>query len=247
MNSIRNRVLIVLALAGLVPLIAMIFVAQTLTRWAIEELQREQMGEFTEEVGRNVERYILNASRDLASLATNQIISKEFKENTRWDEAEKEAAYNSFIEEKRQEVDRIVRTYSDFFDITLYDSRGVYIASTSSPGIANLGYNYFNSIEHTNALDGLPTIASPRIPDSGMTDFSGIPDVEIVFCLPVRKDSKTISVIHASLNFGKIWEALDHARMGRTGKFVLLDERNNVLYHSDKTRVFDLKWSREEK
>ncbi len=240
MSSIRNRVLIALLVTGLIPLLVILFITQTLTRRAIQESQYDQMSEFTEEVGRNVASFVENASRDLTNLTTNQIIRKRFDEVASWTEAEREVEYERFLAEKQAEFDRVLLSYSDFFDITLYDLEGSYIASTSSPEIDNLGFRIDDSVEHANAVAGKANVSRARIPDSGeIPDEGSAPDIEIVFSLPVSQGGDNLFVVHASLNFGKIWGSLDAARMGETGHFVLLDSLNNALYHPNRSRIFD--------
>ncbi len=240
MSSIRNRVLIALLVAGLIPLLVILFITQTLTRRAIQESQYDQMSEFTEEVGRNVTGFVESAYRDLMSLTTNQIIRKRFDEVASWTETERQVEYEKFLAEKQAEFDRAVLGYSDFYDITLYDSEGSYIASTSSPEIDNLGFRVDASVEHANAVAGKTNVSRPRIRDSGeIPDEESPPKIEIAFYLPLIQELDNSFVVHASFKFGKIWGFLDAAQMGLTGHFVLLDSFNNVLYHPNKPRIFD--------
>ena len=238
MTSIRNRVLLVLLAAGLVPLLVILFISQTLTRRAIEESQYDQMAGFTEEVGRKVTLFLDNSNKNLRSLTTNQIIRRQFVEDPAWTLDERDKAYESFLEEKRAEFTRVASAYTQFFDISLYDRSGRYVASTSKPTIVNLGYDKSGMFEHQTAVQGNPTISNPRVADSiGLQD--GPPQVEVVFSSPVEDGDDVPFVVHASLDFQQLWESMDAAKMGDTGFFVLLDYNNNPLYHANRARVFD--------
>ncbi|MDC0312834.1 hypothetical protein OAL27_02665 [Verrucomicrobiales bacterium] len=182
MSSIRNRVLLVLLAAGLVPLLLILFVSQTLTRKAIEESQFDQMAGFTEEVGRNVTVFLDNSNKNLQSLTTNRIIQRQFVEDSSWTPEERESEREAFLEEKRVEFTRVAGAYTQFFDISLYDRSGRYVASTSKPKIVNLGYEKGDMFEHQSAVGGSPTISKPRVADS-ITLGDGPPKVEVVFFL----------------------------------------------------------------
>ncbi|MDB2347304.1 MAG: ATP-binding protein [Verrucomicrobiales bacterium] len=238
MSSIRNRVLLVLLAAGLVPLLLILFVSQTLTRKAIEESQFDQMAGFTEEVGRNVTVFLDNSNKNLQSLTTNRIIQRQFVEDSSWTPEERESEREAFLEEKRVEFTRVAGAYTQFFDISLYDRSGRYVASTSKPKIVNLGYEKGDMFEHQSAVGGSPTISKPRVADS-ITLGDGPPKVEVVFSSPVEDDDEVPFVVHASLDFQQLWNSIDAAKMGDTGFFVLLDSSNNPIYHVDRSRVFD--------
>ena len=115
MNSIRVRLLIVLLAAGLLPMIAVMLSTNSLTRAALEDSEREKIASVNREVARQIKRVMESATNDLVALKGNQVVT----------------GAATPMDERVAEMLRLVKAYRMFDDITLYDSGGLMVRSTT--------------------------------------------------------------------------------------------------------------------
>ena len=116
MNSIRTRFLLVLLAVGLIPMVFVILVTNQRTRDSLEESEREKIAAVTYEVARQARLVMDSAVNDLVALQGNRIVTDS----------------SIPMDIRVEEMKRLVAAYKMFDDITLYDSKGVIVRSTTN-------------------------------------------------------------------------------------------------------------------
>ena len=116
MNSIRTRFLLVLLAVGLIPMVFVILVTNQSTRDSLEESEREKIAAVTYEVARQARLVMDSAVNDLVALQGNRIVTDS----------------SIPMDIRVEEMKRLVAAYKMFDDITLYDSKGVIVRSTTN-------------------------------------------------------------------------------------------------------------------
>ncbi len=229
-NAITTRVLIALLIAALLPLTIILIVTHTFTSQSLREAEYNQISNVTNEVVKKIEGYLRDADRNLASLAANPKIIESVQGLS---ETEKQRK----LEDKREWFNRTVEFYNEFNDIVLYGRDGFPIVAkvrNDEP------YQEKNPL-FDRALLGHHQFSKPEIRE--LTARQAVPDLEILIYHPVASiGGKPEFIIKASLNFSPIWETLTSARLGKTGKFALIDQHNNILYDADRTKILNQKW-----
>ncbi|MEC7863296.1 MAG: hypothetical protein VYC70_11800, partial [Verrucomicrobiota bacterium] len=116
MTSIRIRLLLVILAVGLLPMLIVMLVTNYQTRESLELSEREKIAAVTYEVARQARLVMASAANDLVALQGNRIVT------------DASIPMDVRVEEMR----RLVAAYKMFDDITLYDSRGLIVRSTTS-------------------------------------------------------------------------------------------------------------------
>lgn len=102
-------------MTGLVPLIVVLVPLGTMLNHTLREKEEEKLTETSRQLSRLVSEVTDRTSRELASLQSNPLLSDR----------------NGSLETKLEEMHRLVRIYEVYSDISLYDSDGFLLGSTS--------------------------------------------------------------------------------------------------------------------
>jgi signal transduction histidine kinase len=212
-SSIHTQVLLYFLLAGLLPVVLLYLFTSTFTRNTLETTAYKKIEILTGEVCREISALMQNATADLRSLAANDFIFESHKNQEAWEE----------------KLRRVHHFYHYFTDVTLYETNGAVVASTT--------YRFFETVEYTDWFDravaGDVAITRPH-------KVVGLPGLFLIVYFPVMgPDGKTARVISAGIEFDRVWEALDSIELGESGYYVLLDGYDNILSHPDKSLILE--------
>ena len=194
-------------------------VTKTLTSRAIIEGEYEKLTEMGDEVARQIESTILDASSDLGALAGTPILLD---------------AQES-VENKQGVFNRLVRHYDGFYDITLLDIYGYAVVSSNPDHVGMRDQTSW----FQDAVEGKSNV-SPPVVAFWPEGFESKPHLRLYFTvyIPIALENATPhSVVKARVRFDRIWDILDEAKIGDSGEFFLLDEHGNYLAHWDRNRV----------
>ncbi|MCP4849257.1 MAG: response regulator [Verrucomicrobiaceae bacterium] len=213
MNSIRVRLLIVLLAVGMLPMVAVMLSTNSLTRAALEDSEREKIGSVNREVARQIKRVMESAANDLVALKGNQLVS----------------GADTPMDERVAEMRRLVRAYRMFNDITLYDSGGLMVRSTTDE-------NHPEPVEKTlwfkNALESGSVVTSRPHRVIGKEGLH----LKVYIPLSIAGESEGF-VLRARLGFGSMWELIDGIEIGEQGQAFLIDSRGTLIAGQDKTKI----------
>ena len=210
--------MIALFAAGLSPVLIMMFATNTVTRSATIRAERTKLSEFGNEIARQIQGIIEDATNDLRSLASNPIIVDS----------------NTDKETKNQVFKRLRASYDYLREITLYNTAGHVILSDSKHSDLKReespGFRY--------ALDGKRFVSRPLTDDKLNPNDQTTLFLDLFF--PVSKlEEPPHGVVRASVKFDSFWEILDGARIGETGGFLLLDHNGNHLSAPNKEFILE--------
>lgn len=202
-NNLRQRLLLFMVLAGLVPLGILMFTAHTVLHRAILDSEKEKVTDISHHLARLVTEIMDRSARDLRSLSSNPLLSDPGAKPT----------------DQLEEMRRIVRVYEAFSDISLYGPDGYLLQSTAE------NYPVFQeySTWFKDALTGKITISHPQ-------RKLGADGLFLSVYLPaVGKDGKVRQVIKARLSFARVMDVLSGVPVGHKGEVFLLDAWGNVI------------------
>ena len=169
------------------------------------------MREVSGEVGRQVATLMDRAANDLDSITSNPILVN----------------HASTPEAKLDELTRLVNIYHLFTDITLYDSSGFVVGSTTPnhPGTRERSQWFLD------ALKGRKSVTSPF-------RALGHEGLFITVYLPLGNSTgQDRLVVAARMKYDQIWDLTDGVKLGIDGQVVLLDDRGNLLATRNKQDI----------
>lgn len=215
MNSIKNRVLLVLIGAGLLPFIAAFFLMKNKTSEAVVNCYFEKLQAVTAEVARQVATTMDRTANDLVSLRSNPKIVSE----------------DTPMPERVEEMKRLVKAYYQFSDITLYGPDGFMLESTTDtehPETEEFTKWFIDARDNERVKTSLPH----RV--------NGQSGLHIKVYMPIRiKGIEGVCVMKARITFDGVWARTDGVDLGENGEMVLLDARGKILACEDKSRIFE--------
>ncbi|MFP6872232.1 MAG: ATP-binding protein [Verrucomicrobiales bacterium] len=213
MNSIRVRLLIVLLAAGLFPMVAVMLSTNSLTRTALEDSEREKIAAVNREVARQIKRVMESAANDLVALKGNQVVT----------------GAATPMDERVAEMLRLVKAYRMFDDITLYDSNGLMVRSTTDE-------NHPEPVEKTlwfkTALEGGNVVTSRPHRVIGKEGLH----LKVYIPLDIAGERDGF-ILRARLRFDPMWELIDGIEIGERGKAFLIDSRGTLIAGQDKSKI----------
>ncbi len=213
MNSIRVRLLLVLLAVGLVPMIAVVVVSNQHTRQALEASEREKIAAVNREISRQVGAVMRAAANDLVALGGNRVVT----------------GAHTPMGERVAEMRRLVNAYQMFDDITLYDSGGFKVSSTTDR-------NHPEPVEKTLWFQS--AIGGGDVVTSRPHRVLGQEGLHLKVYMPLRiAGIDEPYVLRARLKFEPVWELIDGARIGERGQALLLDPRGTLIAGRDKERI----------
>ena len=213
MNSIRVRLLIVLLAVGMLPMLAVMLSTNSLTQAALEDSEREKIASVNREVARQIKRVMESAANDLVALKGNQTVNGE----------------HTPMNERVAEMQRLVEAYRMFSDITLYDSRGLMVRSTTEN-------NHPEPVEKT--LWFQRCLEEGEVVTSRPHRVIGKEGLHLKVYIPLSIAGKAEGfVLRARLGFEPMWKLIDGIEIGERGKAFLLDSRGTLIAGHDKSRI----------
>jgi len=212
-NSIRVRLLFVLLAVGMLPMVAVMLSTNSLTRAALEDSEREKIASVNREVARQIKRVMESAANDLVALKGNQLVS----------------GADTPMDERVAEMRRLVEAYRMFNDITLYDSSGLMVRSTTD-------VNHPEPVEKTLWFKN--SIASGHVVTSRPHRVIGKEGLHLKVYIPLSIAGESEEfVLRARLGFESMWELIDGIEIGQHGQAFLIDSRGTLIAGRDKTRI----------
>lgn len=213
MNSIRVRLLIVLLAVGMLPMLAVMLSTNSLTKAALEDSEREKIASVNREVARQIKRVMESAANDLVALKGNQTVNGE----------------HTPMNERVAEMRRLVEAYRMFSDITLYDSRGLMVRSTTEN-------NHPEPVEKT--LWFRKCLEEEKVVTSRPHRVIGKEGLHLKVYIPLSIAGKVEGfVLRARLGFEPMWKLIDGIEIGERGKAFLLDSRGTLIAGQDKAKI----------
>ncbi len=212
-DSITNRLLLLLLVAVVVPLCGVVVVSQNLHVSSIRKSAYAKANEIAKEVEREIGLAMQYAEKDMLSLCTNPYLVDGGKSE----------------EEREGEMKRQVEIYKLFTDITLYDSEGAIVDSTSNmQPLLFERYDWF-----TDAQKGRPIISRPKL-------VPGTKGLQLAAYHPVPVKGGALPwVLKARIPFTRVTDILSGITIGEKGSVVLLDSQGNILAGRDEADVYE--------
>ncbi|MFL2452319.1 MAG: ATP-binding protein [Verrucomicrobiales bacterium] len=213
MTSIRTRLLLVLLSVGLIPMLVVMFVTNHRTRDSLEHSEREKIAAVTYEVARQARLVMDSAVNDLVALRGNRIVT------------DSSIPMDIRVEEMR----RLVAAYKMFDDITLYDSKGRMVRSTTNE-------NHPEPIDKT--LWFKRCISDQNVITSRPHHVVGEEGLHLKVYIPLNLASSVEQfVLRARLKFDPMWDLIDGIKIGERGEALLLDPRGRLIAGRDKNMI----------
>jgi len=212
-GTIHTQVLLYFLLAGLLPVVLLYLLTTTFTRNTLETTEYRKIEILTGEVSRKISIIMQNATDDLKALAANHVLFESIGNQDARD----------------ANLRRVHDYYDDFTDVTLYETNGSVVASTT--------YQFYETVEHTDWFD---QAVAGRVAITRPHKMIGRPGLFLNVYFPVMgPDGKTSRVICAGIAFDSVWNSLDGTQLGDSGYYVLLDGYGNVLSHPNKNMILE--------
>ncbi len=207
MTTIRNRLLISMALTGLVPLVVVLVPLGAILSRNLRQQEEDKLTETSAQLGRLIAEVTDRTARELSSLQTNPFFADPEGDN----------------KSKLKEMQRLVRIFEIYTDISLYDQDGFLIGSTAEEHPAFREYSdWFRT-----ALGGQISVSHPQ-------RALGKDGLYLTVYLPIIQSednpkSAPHHVVKARLSFSRILAVLEETSIGKGNLVYLLDELGNTL------------------
>ena len=213
MTSIRIRLLLVLLAVGLIPMLIVMLVTNYRTRESLELSEREKIAAVTHEVARQARLVMDSAANDLVALQGNRIVT------------DSSIPMDVRVEEMR----RLVAAYKMFDDITLYDSRGLMVRSTTSE---------FHPEPEEKTLWFKDCITGQKVVTSRPHHVENEDGLHLKVYIPLSiANSDESFVLRARLRFDPMWDLIEGIKIGERGQALLLDPRGRLIAGRDKEKI----------
>ena len=213
MTSIRIRLLLVLLAVGLIPMLIVMLVTNYQTRESLELSEREKIAAVTYEVARQARLVMDSATNDLVALQGNQIVT------------DSSIPMDVRVEEMR----RLVAAYKMFDDITLYDSRGFIVRSTTSE---------FHPEPEEKTLWFKDCLAEQKVVTSRPHHVENEDGLHLKVYIPLSiANIDENFVLRARLKFDPMWNLIEGIKIGERGQALLLDPRGRLIAGRDKEKI----------
>lgn len=224
MNTIRNRILLVLIPTGIIPLIVLFLLSESMIGLAIRNSEQEKITKINQQLAEHIMVLMKSAAFDLRVLQNNPFIV--------------DPAFTD--EERKRELQRLVSVSNVFTDISLYDDTGFLMLSTSE--------NHPETRDYTDNFREAMELR--KISVSRPHRYVGKEGLFLSAYLPVYSEDKSIPrVIRARMSFNPVSDLVLRVRTGEIGRTVLLDEAGNLLTSRDESQLldkFDSNWKIED-
>jgi len=183
------------------------------TRESLELSEREKIAAVTHEVARQARLVMDSAANDLVALQGNRIVT------------DSSIPMDVRVEEMR----RLVAAYKMFDDITLYDSRGLMVRSTTSE---------FHPEPEEKTLWFKDCITGQKVVTSRPHHVENEDGLHLKVYIPLSiANSDESFVLRARLRFDPMWDLIEGIKIGERGQALLLDPRGRLIAGRDKEKI----------
>jgi diguanylate cyclase (GGDEF)-like protein/PAS domain S-box-containing protein len=206
-RSIHGRVGRFLILVGLIPLLALATYIAVSQRAVLSSTASENLSSHASLRAASVERVLRDAAKDVEVIAANPALRSPGASN----------------EEMSSQLKEAQGFYDVFEDITIVDTKGNVIDSTS--------YLYSGTWPEKDwfkeALAGRSAISEAHFIPSPSR-------MVVVFTAPIISEGKVSAVVAGQMNMERVWEILDEVHIGKSGFLIAVDRNGNLVSHPDK-------------
>jgi HAMP domain-containing protein len=179
----------------------------------LKETTNNNLQKITEITSLKIETFINNSFSSVNLLNNNEILTSE----------------DSSVEEIQKELDKIYSYYQILFqDITLLDSQGKVIASTSKKSYGRWETNPWfikaKTIRET-VISDMYAVSNPEEP------------IIAIFVPNINDEGELTSFIVVQIDTAPLFEDLDF-KIGKGGMAVLLNKKGDIIFHRNKEKLF---------
>jgi len=212
--SFRNKIFFILIFFGLLPLLIFSFNIFFLSSYFLKETIFSNLEEITRLLSVETEDFILNSFNDISILSENPILKSS----------------KISLEEKSKELNKIVKYYPRFQDITFVDEYGNTLCSTSFRFYGKWQTNaWFEKAKEKKeiVMSEIYAISDPKEPI-------------LSFFAPVFDEEGKFSFLMAvQINMERFFEIFDRVKVGKEGYAFLINSRGDILAHPNREFLFD--------
>lgn len=202
-KTLAFKITLSLLVVALLPFVSISIPFYFQVKQKIAQIAEENLSNLASEIGIEIEKTIFTAHTHIKSLAGNPTIGSEQVK----------------IKEKLLEMQKVSNLYKVFEDITLLNTKGVVLASTT--------YDYrgdWRKKEWFLKAKGGEVVISPV--HAVLRPFRLV----LVTTAPVRgKDGSVIGVLAGRINMERVWEITDRVKVGKTGIVFVTDRQGNFI------------------
>ncbi len=205
MKSLQSRLLIILITLGLIPLGLSLLINGFFTEGTLLHSKHTEMRNFANEIKRQIDHNVEAIQLELKAVAHTPSFTHP----------------DTSVADLQRDLERIASTSRFCQTMTLLSSSG-YVQACSDP---------LSDREQDRKVSGIvasgkPEAFAPAIHPADQHKLF------VEFYYPVSDQTgKGLRAVRADVSLTAISDILREAHFGQNGKFVLLDSRNNVLYH----------------
>jgi len=209
-----NKIFLILIFFGLLPLLTFSFYNYFLSSYFLKETIFSNLEEITTLLTKETEDFISNAFNDIMVLSENPILKSS----------------KISLEEKSKELNKIVKYYPRFQDITFVDEYGNTLCSTSFRFYGKWQTNaWFEKAKEKKeiVMSEIYAISDPKEPI-------------LSFFAPVFDEEGKFSFLMAvQINMERFFEIFDRVKVGKEGYAFLINSRGDILTHPNREFLFD--------
>jgi PAS domain S-box-containing protein len=210
----RTKLTITLIILAIAPLLLNgVFTIYNSTNF-LEERAFQNLRELNKLLAIEIESFIFKAFKEANTISQNLIISSP----------------NVSIQEKEEEVQKIVTISGVFKNIALLDPSGDIIFSTSPEFYEKWKSNFWF----------LEAKKEKKIVMSDIYAYLDFFNPSLNFFIPILNENKEPYLfVVAQLNLGKLLELIDSVKVGGRGQAMLINSRGEILAHPYKSLLFE--------
>ena len=212
--TFRSEIFLILTFFGLLPLLIFSFNSFFLSSSFLKEKIFSNLEEITRLLDAETEEFISNSFNNIVILSENPILKSS----------------KISLEEKSKELNKIIKYYSRFKDITFIDKEGNTLCSTSfkfyGKWKSNVWFQKANEKKEI-VMSEIYAISDPQNPI-------------LVFFAPVfDEQGKFLFLMSVQINMEKFFEIFERAKVGKEGYAFLINSRGDILAHPKREFLFD--------
>lgn len=212
--TFRSEIFLILTFFGLLPLLIFSFNSFFLSSSFLKEKIFSNLEEITRLLEAETEEFISNSFNNIVILSENPILKSS----------------KISLEEKSKELNKIIKYYPRFKDITFIDKEGNTLCSTSfkfyGEWKSNVWFQKANEKKEI-VMSEIYAISDPQNPI-------------LVFFAPVfDEQGKFLFLMSVQINMEKFFEIFERVKVGKEGYAFLINSRGDILAHPKREFLFD--------
>jgi signal transduction histidine kinase len=209
-----NEIFLILIFFGLLPLSIFSFYNYSLSSYFLKDTIFSNLEEITRLLTKETEDFISSAFNDIKVLSENPILKSS----------------KISLEEKSKELNKIVKYYPRFQDITFVDEYGNTLCSTSFRFYGKWQTNaWFQKAKEEKkiVMSEIYAISDPKNPI-------------LSFFAPVFDEQGKFSfLMTVQINMERFFEIFDRVKVGKEGYAFLINSRGDIISHLNREFLFD--------